>query len=255
MMKLFILFLTTSLTLFGSVVPSALLEQLDLPTNLSDKQILEIAHTQWHQNKERWEFEPYLENKREALKPIFEEMGYLRALHPRQTSYDYALIIGATMKSVQKRVALLEKFIDQGGQVKHIVFLTGMRPLLDTEKMESGAIVEREMCKVVYEQSSLPPAIPVFFTDAQMLGAKRPGTVETVADWLNTNPHPGACLIVTTQPFVPFHEALLKKILPAEFKRDLTAEAAAESWTVALLLDTLARRLDFIRESVYTQTD
>lgn len=250
----FLFFMTIStLALFGSLVPDELLKQLDLPVNLSDNEVFEIAQTQWRQNKERWDFEPKLEEKKEELKPIFASMGYLDEQKPKQSHYDYALLIGASYWSVKTRVTYLEKFIEQGGDVQQIIFLTGMRPLRDVEKNEVGGLTEIDMIRSLYERSGISRSIPVLFIQAPMLGDKRPGTVETISYWLQSNPKPGHCLVITTQPFIPFHEALLDNVLPASFTRDFAAGKASDAWTVALLLDTIAKRLDFIRGSVYTK--
>jgi hypothetical protein len=243
-MKKFLIFLSVNAIAFATLVPVELLDSLGLPPNLTDQQIAEIAEKSWFQNKERWEFTPNLEHKKGELKPIFQTMGYLDERLPQQSHYDYALVIGATLCCVQKRMTTLEKLLKTGITINEIVFLTGERPLLPKEKeaLHSPAVYESDMIREVYNRSNLPKSIPATFIHASTPPDKpRPGTCETIAHWLQSNPAPGNCLIITNQPYIPFHEALLQNILPFPF--DLAGEKASESWTVALLLDTIARTI------------
>ncbi len=248
--KLILLLITTSA--FSSLIPHDLAKALDLPENLSDQEVFELAANNWHQNKERWEFVPNLEEKRDELEPIFRQMGYLDCVPPKANSYDYVLVIGATLPTIQKRIRYLEDLLKQGLQLQKIIFLGGKRPLLPAEREQTGQTTEKEMIEWVYNQSKLPHCIETQFIDAPMRdsphGLLRPGTIETIGLWLESKPNPGHCLILSGQPYLPFHEALVKNVLPNNFTFDLTGEKAAETWTVALVLDTFARRLGEIKK-------
>ena len=243
--KIVLLLITTSA--FSTLIPHDLAKTLDLSENLSDQEVFALAANNWHQNKERWEFAPNFEEKRAELEPIFRQMGYLEGVLPKANSYDYALIIGATLPTMQKRIQYLEDLLRKGLQLHKIIFLGGKRPLLPAEKEQTGQTTEKEMIEWVYNQSKLPPAIETQFIDAPTRdsprGLLRPGSLETIGLWLDSNPNPGHCLVLSSQPYIPFHEALVKNVLPNNFTFDLTGEKAAETWTVALILDTFARRL------------
>ena len=47
---------------------------------------------------------------------------------------------------------------------------------------------------------------------------KRPNTKNTICQWLATGPQPGSCLVISTQPFIGYQEAIFKYILPSEFE-------------------------------------
>jgi len=183
----------------------------------------------WNQTgKERWEYTSIHEDKRDELAPIFEAMGLISEIAPQHTHYDYALIIGATKPSIEKRIAYLEQCL-QTITIDNIVFLTGMRPLQPHE----GIGTEYEMTR------KLTAHLPASFICAPMQGTKRPGTVETLALWLESNPTPGRCLVITSQPFVPFHSAMLESVLSFPF--EVVGPKASENWTVTLMLDTIAK--------------
>jgi hypothetical protein len=208
---------------------------------------VQFAKANWHQNKEKWNFTPNQEDKKERLAPIFQEMGYLDAVKPKQNHYNYALVIGATVTAVQKRIAQLENMILQGLEINHIIFLAGERPLTALEKEHCNLSTEREMVEWAYAQSGLPRSIKPVFIDAPMKetssGPVRPGTHDTIALWLKSNPSPGNCLVISSQPYAPFHQALLQNDLPATLPFEIAAEKASDSWTVAHVLDSLARTL------------
>lgn len=42
---------------------------------------------------------------------------------------------------------------------------------------------------------------------------RRPNTTGTVTMWLNTHPEPGSCLIIASQPYAHYQEAVVKKLL------------------------------------------
>jgi hypothetical protein len=247
MIRKFFFFLLCLSHLWAATLPDALLQRFEIPAHLSSQELVQITQELWHQKgKERWEFEAKFEEMREELTPVFEEMGYLKKVAPKQTSYDYVLVHGATLKSVQSRVSYLQKLIDQGLQVKQIVFLTGMRKLLETEKTAPYLEWESQMVEWVYDHSTLPRKIPVLFVNAPAKSVQgkivRPTTGDTIFEWLKKMPAPGSCLAISNQPFVPYQDAVVSNFLPPEFSLETAGEETAQ-WSVALVLDSIAKTL------------
>jgi hypothetical protein len=137
--------------------------------------------------------------------------------------------------------------LKKGVHVNQIVFLTGERDLLDSEKQQCGLSLESEMVQWAYIRSDLPKEIHVLFVNApkkQRAGVwGRPQTIDTVAAWLGTNPQPGTCLGISNQPYVQYQDAVMRSLLPDTFTVETAGPAVQGEPTVALILDTIAKHL------------
>jgi len=212
-----------------------LLKIFDIPSS----EIVETTKQLWmQQGKERWQFEQRYEYLRPQVWPLFEEMGMLSEIKPAREHYDAVLVLGSLLSTFQARVQYLE------GQQIHfdkIVFLTGARPLLNSEKERlPGLETETEMVQWVYEHSDLPKEVPVLFIDTPMQGTKRPTTVDTVIGWLQTSPSVGDYLAISNQPYVHYQNAVLNRIVP--FAVETVGPAPRGDPSVDLMLDTLAKQ-------------
>jgi len=225
-----------------------LLELFDIPPSSSPQEIVEATQRLWLQKgKERWEFEPRYESLRPKLWPLFQQMGLLEKIEPRETHYDYALVHGALLNRVQERVDYLNDLWKQGVRFDQIVFLSGARPLQESEKqIVRNLATEREMVEWVYNHSDLPKEIPVLFIDAPMKQQDgiwvRPQTSCTIIHWLMTKPESGSCLAISNQPYAAYQDAVFRNYLPPGFNLE-TVGPAAGSPSVAILLDTIAKEL------------
>jgi hypothetical protein len=243
--KILSLFLFCSISLLAAALPDALLDRFDIPHNLSDQELVQITQQLWCQKgKERWEFEARFEERHDELAPIFQEMGYLDRVAPKKTHYDYALVHGATLKTLELRVKYLETLIEQGLEVKQIVFLSGMRKLLDVEKVAAHLAWESDLTHWVYDHSTLPRKIPVVFINAPEKLVQgnlvRPTTGDTIFEWLKQTPEAGSCLAISNQPLVPYQDAVAKNSLPHGFTLETVGEET-KYWKVALVLDSIAK--------------
>lgn len=225
-----------------------LLEKVELPTDLTPAELVLETQRLWTQkDKERWNFDKRYEPLKDQLWPIFQEMGLVDDLKPAKKHYKHALVLGSLLKSAQSRVAYLEQLLEEGIEVDKIVFLTGARPLLDSEKSVTGLQTEAEMMQWVYHHSNLPKQIPVAFIDSPMkLRAgiwRRPQTTDTVKDWLKTNPEPGSALAISNQPYSRCQGAILRYFLPNEFELETVGPANKGSPEVSVILDAVAMEL------------
>ncbi len=208
----------------------------------------ESAQDRWMQKgKERWEFDQRYEYMRPVAWPLFEKAGFILETAPEKRSYDYALVFGALLSSVEKRIAYLAELWKRGIRFDQIVFLTGERPLLFSEKAVCSAEMEREMIEWAYHRSELPKEIPVLFINApgKQVDGKwiRPQTADTILEWLKTQPHAGLALAVSNQPYVPYQRAVIESLLPDAFEVEAVGPEIKGEPTVALILDTIAKTL------------
>lgn len=247
MLRLIFLFLTTFSFIFGDaqILPQALIDSFHLQ-ELSEQDLLAHIQKEWRQQgKERWDFDRRFEDQKETLAPIFEEMGYLQERVPSKTSYKYALIHGATIKRVKSRLASLKKAMDQGVRFERVVFLSGMRFLepFEREGLPSSVQTEAEMAQWVADQQDwLVGRIPFEVINAPPPPHQtRPSTIDTLKTWLATNPEPGPCLAFSNQPYIPYQDAIAKNVVPLAFEWETAGDAADENWSVAIVLDTIAR--------------
>ncbi len=260
-------FLLTLLLLTKSLFalePSLLEKGLPSPALLELLEICGIEHdgslgdvvqrTQktWYQGgKERWELEKLKGLKEEEVFPLLDRLHVLETVRAPLETYDYALIHGALLSRVQKRIAFLASEWERGVRFHKIVLLTGDRPLLPQEIAQlKGPTNEAEMVRFVYEHADLPEEmrkLPVEWVSAPKLEKNgnlvRPGTKETIFEWLKKNPSPGKCLAISNQPYVGYQDAVARAYLPKGFSLLTIGPEADKATTLEIHLDNLARWL------------
>jgi hypothetical protein len=219
---------------------SSPLEELLKLFDIPPAELVEGTQRLWlQQGKERWQYEKRYEQLRPQVWPLFDELGMLQEVKPTKTHYNTVLIFGALLSRVQDRVDYL---VATGVTFDQLVFLTGERPLLASEKEQlPGLATESEMAKWVYQNAALSKQIPVLFIDVPMKGAQRPNTLDTVVAWLDTAPLPSSCLAISNQPYVHYQGAILDRYVP--FDVEMVGPSVLGDPSVDLMLDTLAREL------------
>jgi hypothetical protein len=210
----------------------------DISPTATQEEILQTVQRLWiQQGKERWQFDKKFEELRPQLWPLFVEIGMVDAITPECDHYETVLVLGALLSTVQERVDYL---IECGVTFDQLVFLSGERPLLESEKLHlSDLKTESQMVRWVYRHSSLPKDIPVLFIEAPMNGLRRPNTLDTICAWLKTSPRPKSCLAISSQPYVHYQGAIFARFVP--FPIETVGGALKGTRSVALMLDTLAR--------------
>ena len=71
----------------------------------------------------------------------------------------------------------------------------------------------------------------------------RANTEDTLRHWLTTDPIPGTCLAVSSQPFVGYQHSVARTVLPVNFEIETVGDISAEDEPLAVYLDTVARWL------------
>jgi len=217
-------------------------------------------------DQERWHIEQYITKHEDEIRSIFDKLGMSQAIKPMHQEYDYVLIMGGLFKTIILRLQYAIDFWKQGVRFKKIVFLGGARPAVDqrgehvqayTEWLEVNTLneqepqTESEIMKFVYKHIQMPEGmreLPVQFIDAAMISQedgsmRRPATDDIINDWLVTNPVPGYCLFISTQPYVGFQDAVVKTYVPKDFNIDTVGPVYNSSLNIGIILDNLARWL------------
>ena len=212
-------------------------------------QLTEMPPQTWIQSGDRWTFQDIAEEKRSDILAVFEEMGWFEAKHASKKHYDYAVVLGALHASVQRRITHLINTYNRGVRFDAVVFLTGKRPL-HPEKESSFRGMETDMMIEVWKAASLPKELrdlPLIVVDAPPLPERgRPTTESTLYAWLNKAPKEGSCLFFSSQPFVNYQDAIIKHVLPPSFETETIGPEGGRGLPVAVLLDTVAKWLNWI---------
>ncbi len=225
-------------------------------------------------------FEPY-SNK---LYPLFKKLGDIDPVQPSKTKYDYILINGATVDDMRKRVKTLVNLVTSKTITvtpeTTIVFLSGDRELFSADKegdlndttllginaafkQSVSPKTEYEAAIWIWQQADLPGSLRnalIQFINAPKIKTtdksgqvrlSRPNTASTIKTWLESDPQPGTCLCISSQPFVYYQMLTTVKLLNTrhnEFQVDGTGELSRSnendfSAHVDIFMDNLARTI------------
>lgn len=244
-----------------------LLQLFDIPSDLPFYELAPLLQQKWLQaNKERWEFEQLFEDQREAAFPFLQELGFIETIHAEQKHYSYALVLGATGKTMQRRLDFLYEEWQRGVRFDQIVLLTGQRDLNPmVEAYPENLQSETELFIFLFDHHPLKWLAPMVVVDSpkQKLSSgewRRPNTADTIRNWLATYPKEGTCLAISTQPFVGYQEAVLQFFLPDSYKLECVgpgnfngyanAKADIENancpYPVAIYLDSFAKWVQYV---------
>jgi hypothetical protein len=240
--------------------------------NLTQKSWLEAIRPN---NAERWEVnnevQEKFERKREQILPLLNSIGLCQKRAPKNSHYDHAVLLGATLERFCTRLAYFLSLDSTHIKFDSIVVLVGERPLNASEEnkekflelLDSGLFGkkdfdsskpfptnEADMSQYVLDSVDMPAQwrskIMIIRSPMKQTvdgKAVRPTTGDTVTEWLKTNPKSGTIAAFSNQPYCLYQESVLKTLLPREFSVEAVGEEAKEDLSVALYLDTLARIL------------
>lgn len=213
------------------------------------------------EGSERWDIvDQNIENKDEFFK-LFDQLHLVDEISPEHDQYDYMVLMGATYFRIKTRLEHAIKLFKQGIRFDQIVMLGGARPLTESELdalkhdfnlKESDFIPETEaqVMQFMYDRTEMPEGmrkISMILIDAPMKITKtgvlaRPTTGDTVNLWMELNPMPGSCLVISNQPYVGYQDSVIKTLLPKVFSVE-TVGQKSEDAKIGIYLDTLARNL------------
>jgi len=217
----------------------------------------------------------------QILDICYNKLGFAKEIPPQQKSYKGVFLPGGILSWVRFRLAFLNELINTKiDNPKYIYTLTGDRPLcteagetIDSLLDSNNGIIafnpdwvmpaqppttEYEMVKMVLAQSKSPcineeDIISIHFSKKN----HKPFAIteKTIKQWLEQNvPMAGTYLIVSNQPFVLYHELIIKRVLLEGKRTDIQIESVGsakdlipsadlkkQEQQVAIILDNLAR--------------
>src|SRR5262249_341267 len=151
-----------------------------------------------------------------------------------------------------KRIDHLITQFRRGVHFNQVILLTGQR-FLDpkAEEQYSPFKTEAEMVLFLWEKTQMPEEmrkIPCLLIDAPKQKKNdgswtRNNTKDTVIEWLKTNPSPGRCLFISSQPFLGYQDSVVRTVIPSTFSTETIGSQADPDLPVAVFLDNLARWL------------
>jgi hypothetical protein len=185
--------------------------------------------------------------QRTAVLQFCSKEGFLDAVKPKHKTYEYAVVLGATVPRMQKRLAYLQKLYDSGVRFKQVVLLTGARPLDPAVETSPEGATEGEAMAYLWKSMELSKKVPWKQVDTPMIAVangreRRPSRADTLRAWRSTSPVPGPTLLITNQPYCPYEQAVAEHILCKGFKPEAVgAKADVASLNGRVLLDNIAR--------------
>jgi hypothetical protein len=247
-----------------------LLKKTNIPHDRTKKTILKETQKEWLRKpmEERWEMKVgQYESEREAFMRAFEALGYVKGHDPKYKSYTGAVVMGATLPRVLKRLNYLLKLLKQGIRIEKIYFLSGQRPLdPKVDILPPGTLVahdtsshqtEVEMMVWVYNQMDFAPylgdAQPIIIDSSMKMNADgvfvRPITDDTIEELRKTQPmKKGRYLVISNWPYATYQGKVFKSkfdILQKDKKPmyaiETVGEDAVPSLPIEIYLDTIAR--------------
>lgn len=233
---------------------------------LDAKKVLALTQKHWLRaaNQERWQIKEKSLDLKNQVWPLIEDLGMLKAKYPEQKHYEYALVLGATINTMQVRLDFLLQEWQKGLRFKQLVFLVGERQLdpiienidnlIKDYKIPKPVAVkiktETDAARLLFQQLN-PPAewsnLAVLFVDTkgktnQQGKWQRPNTEDTFRTWLTQfKPIPGTILAVSNNPNIAYQHSVLSKNIPPHFKLETVGAEAAKDTKFELILDNLAR--------------
>ncbi|MGI9276628.1 MAG: hypothetical protein ACR2PT_17520 [Endozoicomonas sp.] len=248
---------------------SGLLNTFKIPHDQTLKSMTEASQV-WRRKpgQERWEMPEVKLGKTEhdTVQKFLNQLGLVDELMPESANYHYALLLGATVPRMERRLNHLASLWKKGVRFKRIIFLVGQRPLADgidkvdtliartigkqaTGERANAArpLTETEGAKLVFETSDLPPAmrlVPVEFVDTPRTWQhdhwQRANTRDTLKQWLGRKPEPGKTLVISDQPHAFYQAEVVKQELPDSFAVDAAAQESDPDTQLSIYLDALA---------------
>jgi hypothetical protein len=260
MKRLFFSFILLLSSLCGSPSSSfvnddlkQLLKVMEVSNDGTLPSIVEATQKSWKRpdGKEIWHIQNNLsEAQTKAVMEYCSKNRFFTEIMPTQKTYDYAVILGATVATMKKRIGFLEKIALSGVQIKQVVLLSGARPLdLKIEIPPEGCQTEGEALATLWKAHPLSKQIPWVHFDCPMitiLGAqvRRPNTVDTYHLWLASKPKAGSCFMISNQPYCLYQQLVAEAILPKELTHETVGPASDPAKAnPAAMLDTVARCL------------
>lgn len=234
----------------------SLFEQLENPiTTLQEANAFSQKHLlrsgqPWDQQSET-AVRKLMQMKKEALIENLTELHLIKKIDPLQKEYSYALLMGATKKACEKRIAYLSSLCEKGYIFDYIVLLGGQRLLEDFEKKElpQNISTEAEMMMFLCKSHPLLKEKQILLIDAPLTKKPngtmaQPNTEDTLVLFTQKAPKKGTCLVISHNPYIVRQTMIAQRILnPLEFTVHGAGVEYNSAVNVVILMDEFARTL------------
>jgi len=192
--------------------------------------IVEQTQKHWLRPKgtERWELVDFPQEKRDQIIQIVNRMSFFDEKPPLEREYDYCLIFGAAVGSMELRLNYMKRLMAQGVHFNNIIVLTGNRALDAAVESLEGCKTEAEAARALCKDMPMIRFVEV--------NTGRPTTDDTVKAFRKQYPDAKSCLFISNQPYCLYQEAVAQC--------ETAGPAANPSkQNSKVLLDTIARWL------------
>ena len=222
-------------------------------------ELITATQTIWRRPKGSEQVKPIFLDQAAECMELFKLLGLCNEVFPQGKEFKYGLLLGSTARQMAGRLDFLERLItDNTVAVETVVLLAGQRELWPEDYAYLDSVISNSQdCKTetdaLYVLLQHTPSFPrlkersITLIDAQTeAGDSRPRTINTVRDWIMTNPTPGACLAVSTNPHIPYQDLTLRTSLNSSFTLETCGPVdidlqLQEDIATALCFDSLAR--------------
>jgi len=211
----------------------------------------------------------------------FNKLGFSQEVFPKEKSYQGVFVPGGILQRVRFRLSFLNKLINTNiNKPKQIYTLTGDRFLREEAGETKEALLnpnngeipfhpnwiepsqlpttDAEIVKLVFSQSKSAEikdedVVSIHFSEKDY----KPFSVteKTIRQWLEQNhPASGTYLVISNQPFVLYHQLIIKRVLLEAKRTDIQVESVGsaeglasasdlkkQEEEVGIILDNLAR--------------
>lgn len=222
----------------------------------------------WHLNHTAYQAQ------QQALIPIFQQLGMIATVYPRQPKADITLIHGANVTTMRERINFTNLLFATGFQTKQLIFLTGERrldPVAENADVllkgyhgpprQSLPQTEAAAAKFLWAQANLHPAlrtVPIYFDAVPMLRGedgqlRRPNTADTFSSCFKKLGQPNGPLrivAVSNNPYIPYQQLTglktIREVLGDAanlIQLETVGPAATQPLSMAIMLDLVARIL------------
>lgn len=192
-----------------------------------------------------------MQKNRTLLINDLKALGMIDAVVATQREYTYALLMGATRKSVTARFDYLAELIEQGYTFKYIVLLGGERQLRDVEKegLPETVTTEAQMMAYVCAQKPTLNAQKIILVNAPMIQKEdgtvtRPTTDSTLAHFAQIAPEDGSCLVISGNPYNVRQTKVAQRVLDqSRFPTEGAGGSMPENLDIFVVMDEFARTI------------
>lgn len=227
-------------------IPASTLEEAN---TFAQKNLLRSGE-RWDKQQETPLF-AWIHENQTLLVDDLKAFGMIDAVVPNQKDFTYALVMGATKKSVTARFEYLAELLEQGYTFKYIVLLGGVRELRDVEKENLPAPIQTEaqMMEYVYGQIPTFKDQHMILVNAPMIQKAdgtltRPTTDSTLVHFAQEAPEEGSCLVISGNPYNVRQTKVAQRILDqTRFPTQGAGDAMSAELDIFVVMDEFARTI------------